>query len=476
MKRIVLLSDGTGNSSATLFKTNVWRMYQALDLETEHNVVRQIACYNDGVGTSAFRPLALLGGAFGYGLKRNVLHLYEFLCQNWEDGDEIYIFGFSRGAFTGRVLAGLIANKGVLVNCDPKKVHSRTRHLYREFRFARYQVVSLPPVVLLAHLIRRGLTWAWRTISGKPRPDVVEPDIEFLGVWDTVAAYGSPLAELTRGIDRFVFPLSMPDRKLNDKILRARHALALDDERDTFHPLLWDEIDKKEPWNRLQQVWFAGMHADVGGGYPDDALSFPPLEWMMKEASAGDGLKYLDHAYERFAPPPSQSAVLHDSRQGLSGYYRYQPRRLSAYLCPDDPETAVMRDSSRKAKAHVKRITLHHSVTDRISRSTDRYAPIVMPEFFDVLDHNGDVVSNVETPEARTARMTGQKRVWDLVWHKRVNYFLMVGVSIVFAALPFWAPPPASAACEWLVCSVSPIIRMVGAFVPAFLQTWIDAI
>ncbi len=109
MKRIVLLSDGTGNSSAKLFKTNVWRLYQSLDMDTDSNGVRQIACYNDGVGTSAFKPLALLGGAFGWGLKRNVLHLYDFLCQQWEPGDQIYIFGFSRGAFTGRVLAGLIA-------------------------------------------------------------------------------------------------------------------------------------------------------------------------------------------------------------------------------------------------------------------------------------------------------------------------------------------------------------------------------
>ena len=97
MKRIVLLSDGTGNSASALFKTNVWRMYQSLDLATVHGGVRQIACYNDGVGTSAFKPIALLGGAFGYGLERNVLHLYEFLCQNWEEGDEIYIFGFIRG-------------------------------------------------------------------------------------------------------------------------------------------------------------------------------------------------------------------------------------------------------------------------------------------------------------------------------------------------------------------------------------------
>lgn len=98
MKRIVVLSDGTGNSSAKLFKTNVWRLYQALDLaEPGPGVVPQVASYHDGVGTSSFRPLAMLGGAFGWGLKRNVLDHYEYLCRTWQPGDEIYAFGFSRG-------------------------------------------------------------------------------------------------------------------------------------------------------------------------------------------------------------------------------------------------------------------------------------------------------------------------------------------------------------------------------------------
>lgn len=116
-KNIVLLSDGTGNSSAKLMKTNVWRTYEALDLTTGD----QVALYDNGVGTSSFRPLAVLGGALGWGLKRNVLNLYTFACRNYVDrgspaaSDAIFTFGFSRGAFTIRVLIGLIESQG----CQP---------------------------------------------------------------------------------------------------------------------------------------------------------------------------------------------------------------------------------------------------------------------------------------------------------------------------------------------------------------------
>jgi uncharacterized protein (DUF2235 family) len=100
-KSIVLFSDGTGNSSAKLFKTNVWRMYEAVDLGPAADDKRpQISYYDDGVGTSSFKPLAALGGAFGWGLKRNVLDIYRYACRNYREGDDIYVFGFSRGAFT----------------------------------------------------------------------------------------------------------------------------------------------------------------------------------------------------------------------------------------------------------------------------------------------------------------------------------------------------------------------------------------
>ena len=117
--------------------------------------------------------------------------------------------------------------------------------------------------------------------------------IEFIGVWDTVAAYGLPIDEMTRGISNWVWPLDLPNRILSDRVNVARHALALDDERTTFHPVLWTELqaDQSVPavppttdGQKLIQVWFVGMHSNVGGGYPDDAVAFVPLYWILEEA------------------------------------------------------------------------------------------------------------------------------------------------------------------------------------------------
>ena len=134
-KTIVVLSDGTGNSSAALFKTNVWRVYEAIDQSPpapDHR--RQIAYYDDGVGTSAFKPLAILGGVFGIGLKRNILDLYRFVCRTYSPGDQIYLFGFSRGAFTIRLLAGLIATQGLVVTQSQVMLERRALDAYRAYR------------------------------------------------------------------------------------------------------------------------------------------------------------------------------------------------------------------------------------------------------------------------------------------------------------------------------------------------------
>src|SRR5258707_4065149 len=134
-KNIVLLSDGTGNSSAKVLKTNVWRLYQALDLK---NPETQIAYYDDGVGTSSFKPLAILGGVFGFGLKRNVIDIYSFCCRNYAEGCRTYGSGFSRSAFTIRVVAGFIARIG-LIRYDGNDEHlARDAEIaYREYRKER---------------------------------------------------------------------------------------------------------------------------------------------------------------------------------------------------------------------------------------------------------------------------------------------------------------------------------------------------
>jgi uncharacterized protein (DUF2235 family) len=130
-RNVVLLSDGTGNSAAKLFKTNVWRTYQTLDVSNAN----QVAFYDDGVGTSSFKPLAYLGGAFGWGLKRNVIAMYIFLCRNHTPGDRIFGFGFSRGAFTIRVLSSFVLSEGLIKNFNSSgELRRKSLRLYRHFR------------------------------------------------------------------------------------------------------------------------------------------------------------------------------------------------------------------------------------------------------------------------------------------------------------------------------------------------------
>src|ERR1700682_885523 len=134
-KHIGLLSDGTGNSSAKVFKTNVWRLFQILDLR---DPTSQIAYYDDGVGTSSFKAFAVLGGVFGFGLKRNVIDIYSFCCRNYKAGDYIYCFGFSRGALTIRVVAGFIARIGLVRYEGNEADLARDAEIaYREYRKAR---------------------------------------------------------------------------------------------------------------------------------------------------------------------------------------------------------------------------------------------------------------------------------------------------------------------------------------------------
>jgi uncharacterized protein (DUF2235 family) len=264
-RHIIVLSDGTGNSRGKAHQTNVWRTYEALDLEDpqEPECPRQFALYDDGVGTSSFKPLALLGGAVGYGLARNVRDLYEFISRTYREGDRIYAFGFSRGAFTIRVLLGLIAHQGLLpYRGDEAELRRLSKAAFWAYRRERYKL----PLnwIALPRILRDGVIDAWARLRRHRRYAEVAKqrmvDIEFVGVWDTVAAYGMPIDELAIFINKLVWPLDLPGLALSPRVRNAVHALALDDERATFHPKLWDP----DP-GRIQQVWFAGMHSDLGG-------------------------------------------------------------------------------------------------------------------------------------------------------------------------------------------------------------------
>ncbi len=223
----------------------------------------------------------------------------------------------------------------------------------------------------------------------------------------------------------------------------ARHALALDDERTTFHPVLWTEADAtstrtagaERPLSdqRPAQVWFSGMHANVGGGYPDDAMAFVPLLWMMKEAQK----RGLDFKSEPDDDPDALKTVrsskdkdgrLYDSRSGLGAYYRYGPRKV-ADLC-DDKDNDV----------HIALPKIHESVFGRIDSGCNAYAPIGLPPNYVTVTDDGRVLGRLEagfeTPQQAAARTAIQERIWNYVWLRRVAHFLTLAATFHLAA--FW--------------------------------------
>lgn len=384
---LVVLADGTGNSAAKSFKTNVWRLYQALDLTDG----AQLAVFGDGVGTSSIKLMRYVGLALGVGVKRNVLNLYKFWCLNYEDGDRLWAFGFSRGAYTVRLLVDLVNHEGLVKCATEEELDRAAIAAYRAYRSKAFR--TRLPWVWGARLVRDALVRLRNWATGARQYSEIKAetynfgrhiiDIHFIGVWDTVAAYGLPLKELTLAFHNWVWPMLFDDRSLPPNVLTARHALSLDDERPTFFPIPWNEVDERalreqddpslDP-DRLIQVWFAGTHANVGGGYPDDSLSYVPLCWMIGDAAL-KGLRFKSSTVTNYTAIASPTGRLYDSRAGFGAFYRYQPRDVH--------------DLMGKAI----RPLVHYEVITRMARGSDGYAPVSLPHDFDVLPPYGSPVA-----------------------------------------------------------------------------------
>jgi hypothetical protein len=445
-KKIVVFSDGTGNSAARLQKSNVWRMYQALK-----RTQNQIAYYDDGVGTSAWKPLALIGGAVGFGLARNVQDIYTFLCRNYEPGDEIFTFGFSRGAFTIRILGGLIAARGIAPRGPD--LENRVKQEWKAYR-KKYG--------------RFGLTKSAETV----RHDV---KIRFMGLWDTVDAYGFPLEEMRIAWDYLILPLSMRDRELSSKVLDAYHALSIDDERQTFHPVLWTEegqaqVDTIER-ERITQVWFAGVHSNLGGGYPDDSLSYVSLKWMLDQAERR-GLVFDDDYKDFIDTEIDEAGKIYNPRGGLSALYRYMPRSIRD----------LSRELNRNGKGYavyIERPKIHASVFRRLHNGTDEYAPLTLPIEYDVVLDDGRIVPGVspacgqETPALADQRCKQQDRLWDLIWRRRWLYFITIFVTLGTVLLPWLVPQDLIAWGNWTDIA-TPVVAVIAAILPDFISGWLD--
>jgi uncharacterized protein (DUF2235 family) len=495
-KRIVVLSDGTGNSAAQVWRTNVWRTFESIDL-TESD---QIAFYDDGVGTSSFKPAAILGGAFGYGLKRNVLALYKFLCRNYKtaadygvggEDDPIYAFGFSRGAFTIRILVGLVLEQGLIQAATEAELDRLAIEAYRNYRANNFH--TWWRIEGGSRAIRD--FFLGREHSAAPLPQARPIDkIRFLGLWDTVAAYGLPVDEMTRGVSRYLWPLELPNRNLDpDRITRACHAICLDDQRTTFHPVLWDESNLPQtaatrtvPYltsqEKVTQIWFSGVHSNVGGGYPDDSLAYIPFYWILKEAE-NCLLRFKERPWadpDTFISAQSKGdkdGRLYDSRSGLAGYYRYGPRSVQ--------ELCNVTSGDDRDKVTIKRPKIYESVFRRTSLAAHSYAPIGLPREYDVVTFNFksqsfEILDGAavlpEAPANAIRRYNDQERiVWSTVWRGRGIYFLTVLASLYLLLYPLALTIPATDEFTTPLRLFSDAIRLVSIPLPNAANRWIDA-
>lgn len=275
-KRLIICCDGTWNTPEK--PTNVTKMARSIS-PTSQDGKHQVVFYHQGVGTSNSVD-KFAGGLFGVGVEQNVLDAYRFIVHNYQDGDEIFCFGFSRGAYTARALGGMLHAIGLL---DKNKL-TELPQAYKYYR--------TPP-------------------NKRPKGSYsknIRPDIKLMAVWDTVGALGAPtpfLKRFTRSLVGFY------DTHISPEIKNAYHALAIDEKRGPFQPGLWTgEIN---PDQYVEQTWFAGVHSDIGGGYADTALSDITFKWMI-EKSQTLGLEFSqDYLSNTDKLSPDATGFIHQS-------------------------------------------------------------------------------------------------------------------------------------------------------------------
>jgi len=470
MKNIILLSDGTGNSAAKRHKTNVWRLYEALDLHNEDKDDEQIAIYDDGVGSKESTWSKILGGAFGFGLQRNVIDLFVYLCRNYKQDDRIYLFGFSRGAFTVRVLAGLIKYAGVKgLDEFTQDSHPNQQDINAEeelkkwatriFRKYRHGSKGLRLSSLVYHI------WTGIFSKTETEPGTVKPDIECIGVWDTVDAYVFPIDELAVLWSKFIYPIRLSKKNLPGNVLRAYHALSVDDERHTFHPVMWKEPAPEAI--EIEQVWFPGVHSDVGGGYPRKSLALVSLDWMISRVEADKiraGLVFIDDVRKLYHSQSDWNGPQHNSRSGLAVYYRYKPRDIQQ-ICEEEGIGIAMPK-------------IHRSVFERIKGRSVPYGPTGIPENYEMVQTKCGVPHLELEPikENRKKRINATKPALDTIFWRRCLYYTFLIVTIGLLSARLYLKWDTNGVCKDSACLIDPAMQFIINILPDFLAGSFEAL
>jgi len=355
MKRIAIFCDGTWNRPDAPDPTNVYHLH-GITRQTGKDGTTQLLKYIPGVGTGFGKEgLAKMwdrvaGGAFGVGVTGKILAGYTFLAEHYEPGDQIYIFGFSRGAFTARSLAGLIRASGL-----PR--HGEAHRVGEALRRYRSGAPATRPSSDESHEFRLGYSpdiatsqkeVDWRVTRGHPEPPLLT--ITYLGVWDTVGALGIPgHYKLLAGL--FNKSQGFHDAQLSSMVMAARHAVSIDERRKSFPPTLWGnlgELNRETPERRrsYQQLWFAGDHGSVGGGGDIVGLSNIALRWVAKGA-VEQGLEMRATRLAVLAADEDHHAALFNTTAPPSFFTKLMRRKVldrMGRLTVPDPATGEARE------------------------------------------------------------------------------------------------------------------------------------
>lgn len=364
MKKLAVFFDGTWNKADQKTKggipcpTNILKLFELL-CPSDGQGNPQLAHYVGGVGTR--RGERLLGGVFGYGLSENIKEGYRFLASNFQPGDEIYIFGFSRGAYSARSLAGMIRNVGILRR-------NRIHMINEAYRRYKSRSAEWHPDSVQAVNFRRENSWSMHANGGER---AVEPGsretlyVDFLGVFDTVGALGAPFQTPLGWLMVKLSRCNFHDTQLSSIVRNAYHALAIDEHRWPFRPTPLTPNVNHTAGKNFDERWFAGAHADIGGGYQQRGLSDLTLDWMVERARScvtpgGRGLSFY---WPKLLPPDTNPGVLEPpARSQTLGY------RLASVLLVKLPGIFGFATKSTRA------------VLSNLKWNGDYYRPIAAPQ------------------------------------------------------------------------------------------------
>jgi uncharacterized protein (DUF2235 family) len=366
MKRIVILIDGTWSEESKGLETNIAKLDPAYRAQSAPLIkaraadgVAQLVFYHKGVGADPDFLKHLLGGAIGIGLKQIIQDSYQAIVKNYQEGDEIYILGFSRGAYAARALAGLIGASGIQRFTDQPSFDAAWNY-YRVDPAVRAgaKVASATDRKAIDSLDAATVQSEIRSVRS----------IKCVGVFDTVGSYGIPAGIGLAPLARYVAleTLGFHDTYFGSHIEVGLHAVAVDEHRRPFVPTFWTAPKGLTPRGHVEQTWFAGAHCNVGGGYPDSGLSDLALVWMIARIQALTRLEFTSETVNALGSTANINAEVYDSSKGWIIDETFPHFRV--ILSPDAISHGRFSNAPNPKEEHINE-RIHWSVIDKLGKA-----------------------------------------------------------------------------------------------------------